>query len=478
MKRNWLALIVVAVVLSGGGILYAVLGQPAPATPPDAAPVRVEDLVGEATLRFHVGDRLTYDAREGASVVRFHVNVLPPRTVTTPGFAAVRGVPFIVSLDGSAPDAPRDVYVSRLAEGGLVLITDACIIDPAFACKSPGDETGVSWQQCSAFSLFAPVDAIPRAAFEHSSVQLDEPYKGGHWTFDVARAKRVGTLTLRDADLQRDQCRLAFSTYVVDLDAGVLTRASTGATTLELIEHRKGDGAEVRIGGFAPAHDVLLKPTSARVRPHPPGLESYGPAGWTYGDAWNAALAQSQDLRAFLAANPDAFVYSAVNTSSHAFVAPDLFGGVGEETREWRVSLLAPSRDMVEVRATQRIVQGRVPTQETTVTPAIVPPDVPARFHAPSRLVADLRAFDAALEAKGFRSPAAYEMPSLTIFFDGEDADFVYSKFFAADTIGAAGASGSIATQYVIFNADTGRLTDGVLSRGQVAALLSPGEPS
>lgn len=114
-----IALVVVSALIGGGILLFAKVADLPKGGAAGSGPIL--EFPGEGVLRFRPGDRLSYEARTGTSTVRFDVEVLAPRLVGSPARLPVRGLPFFVSVEGAAASAPRDVYVSRLAEGGLAL---------------------------------------------------------------------------------------------------------------------------------------------------------------------------------------------------------------------------------------------------------------------------------------------------------------------------------------------------------------------
>ncbi|MGQ0536089.1 MAG: hypothetical protein ACT4PT_08455 [Methanobacteriota archaeon] len=439
---------------------------------PDGPPTDPGDGSSEGILLVRPGDRFTYSLSNAGGRFEVEIEAASPRLVASAALAPVEGLPFLVTVRAPGVSG-TDAYVTDVRRGGLAVRADACLLDANRPCRDPeAAQALVSWQNCPLVGVFSPVDLLPRSALGGTEAVVEDPLKGTQWTFAVAREGDRVRLTLEDVSDPRDTCRLPYRSFLVDLDRGVLEEASGDGGTFRLERMATGEGPPITLGGGRGSAARIVAPETERTTPFPPGAGTMGPPEWRLDAAWERARRDSPDLQRFLAAHPEAFAYELSNTSSNAEVLPAAGGGVRDVTYAWRIGLLATDRAMLEVVAEKRTTQG-VPRYETRTSSVLAPPEVPTEFRPPAKRAADLRAFVAAVTARGFAPPPSYADPSVTVLFDAGDADYYYTLFLGGDPSSAFGVEGAVSTQWILFNADTGRITDATLPKDAARRLLS-----
>lgn len=421
------------------------------------------DAEGAGFLRFRVGDRFTYQAvQPDGSSATVEIRVLAPRPALAANHSRVVALPLVMRLVGA--DSPVDAYLIDVEHGGLVLSVEGCVVDPSLPCRDSASSY-VTWQECPFNGGFSPADMVPRARLGEPRLTISDPLKpASTWTYTLrSEAGGLVRMDLETASVARSLCGGAEG-FLLDPREGTVREAVTPGAILRLQGVQRGAGPEVVLGGGPPQASALLVPRARDA--YPPGLESRGPSAFLFGEAWTRAN-EEPALRDFLARRPEAFVYGATNTTSRAELVE---GSVRQTTYEWRIQVLAPDRSMVEAVVTKDVTQGVVPRTSARITQAVPPADVPPRFHPPAKEVVDLQEFLRRAAELGYRSDPRF-LPGFHVSFDGEDADYGYTLILGGTTTRVGIVEASTSNEALVFNADTGRITDVTVPLAEARAM-------
>jgi hypothetical protein len=437
-----------AVVLTvvGGASMFALL------TSPDDEPHR-------AVVAYRAGDVFTHRILlpDGSSIPAT-LSIYPPRPFPQANGTFGLGLPQIQTfvLDGVSHSGGT---VLDIEHGGTLILVDPCYIDTAYACAE-GDVTYVTWQRCP---LGEWVSALTLEDLQNATITLSEPATGEAFEFHVVELERGRYRVSPAAKETRPMCEQPAS-YTIDARRGVIEKIEGGGATIELVSLQKGSGPEYRMKRLPGAASRLVDPESVRSGPLPAGGEGIGPAAWTLGMAWDAAVHQSQELQAFLAREPDAFLIKAEIGSTTATTGPLVIS-----TWSWSFDVLGASRTGYSVQSTSMTTLGVATQPEVVVQPLVVPSTVPPRYTPPAPRGADIMKVADAVERLGIGAPVTY--PQFSVFFDGDAAYFVYDVQLSMSEV----AGGSISREVALVNGDTGRMTDLYVDGAEFARWLDRG---
>ncbi|MFP5355179.1 MAG: hypothetical protein ACLGIK_08495 [Gemmatimonadota bacterium] len=438
--------IVAILVVVGAASTFALL------VPPDEEPHR-------AVVTYRVDDVFKHRILlpDGSST-QATLKVYPPRPFPGANGTFVLGLPQIQTIIlGGEPQA--NAMVLDLENGGTLLYLDPCYIDPAYPCADD-DVTYVTWQRCP---LGGWVSALTLEDLRRPNLTLSEPATGARFEFQVIQLERDRYRVSPAAEETRPACEQPAS-YTIDARRGVIDTIEGGEARIELVSLDKGDGPEYRMKRLPSVASRLVEPDTARSGPLPSGGERIGPAAWTLGMAWDAAVDQSSELQAFIAREPDAFLIKAELGSSTATMGP-----IELSTWDWSFDVLGASRTGYTVRSTSTSMAGVSSQPEIVVQPLVVPPTVPPRYTPPAREGADITEAAVAVQGLGIGTPLT--PLSFTVFFDGDAAYFVYSLHLSMTEVDG----GSISREVALVDGDTGRMTDLYVDAGTFARWLQRG---
>ncbi|MHB8606136.1 MAG: hypothetical protein ACYDCK_12870 [Thermoplasmatota archaeon] len=426
-------------------------------------------------LVFHSGDKLTYEIDDAGSRAEFDVRILGPREVAGPNFSRSLGLPMLGTLRTTTGETSQ-AYVIDIRTGATLLSTDACFLDSSVPCQNPGsDAADIEWQDCPLVgALFQPIVSIPRSATSETTFTLKDPLEPSEWTYSIQLLDSNHLqFALMTGPTDRTMCHLLTS-FRVDLSRGLLESAGAANYSFRLLRVDSVAGPEIIPGGARIEGGVLASPDARRTGPFPPGAEEYGPAGWSANDAWSYAAANCPALTDFLSSHHDAFVYKMTNASGRAEVLPGSRGQVTQEFARWSFQVLATDRTMVQVDADRNStsaagVNAGHPSFATRCSAMAPPSSIPAFVIAPRDSEVSVTSFVQASALHGFAPPGIYRHPSIAVLFDGTRAHYFYILNLAATKV----VGGTVSTQDLMMNADTGRLFDGKLSREAIASLVA-----
>lgn len=439
--------------LVGAGLLAANAFIASPSGAPDAS-----------VLSFRSGQQFTYRF-SGLTEGSLSVSVLAPRLTAAPDLAQEPSLPLVIAVRTAASEAVSAEALS-LASGGVLLLGDACLFDRAIAC----DSVFVSWQDCPLVGFLGTASMVRLSDLDGPRWTVPDPVGGNTWTYAVEKTRGGrATLTL---DAAAPQLRTCFVPKAMEFDTRDRTLASItvrDGTRMVLDFVTQGSGAALSFGTADPREHRFVSPERPRQAPYPPGAGSLGPPDWTLQKAWGHAVQNAPELARFLAAHPDAFLYSAADGSTTADVA----GGLTTRTSEWAFQVLSPSRSMLDITARRTTTAG-VPQEESKARSASPPADVPHGFLPARDRMADLQDFVQAARARGLEPIAREPMGSFDVtLVANEPAEFVYAITLGEGEVAGQGFGGAVSTSWLTLSASTGRLSSTILPVQQARSLLT-----
>lgn len=396
-------------------------------------------------LRWRAGDVLTYEGQRGDTEITLSLGATAE--VRHQDGSLVEAVPVSVDVSSLGPSL-SEVYLIRTASGGLVFLTDSCLVEQA-PCP---EIVRVSWQLCPLNFFLVPATAHAGEELTER-VELEDPFTGDAWIYGVSRdGERVSLELERETGAGSPYCNPG-ERVVVDAQRGVVEAFEVRGTTFELTRYVEGDGERIRFGTEAMEAYRMGSPDVRRDGPFPAGAGSIGPDEWPLQAAWETARDESEAVASF--AEEDAIVYDHQIRES-----------TGVEARyTWDLQLLRPDGKGLEVRSERACVQGVC--DESVETSSWRPPeDVPVPFEPPSRRQVSLDAFVAAVEERGWTMEESRQ-PAFDVVLGANRSGFLHLLFrdFEGRETGTTSAA-------IALSADTGRLESAHLHREEAQRLF------
>jgi len=421
MDARWTVALVAGAVLVGAGTV-ALGSADGTAEAGSAGPAQAPS----GPLIEHVpGSELVYEGPRSEVTVHVH----EPRSVRAADWALVEAVPLTLVEDGE--DEPRPgspVRAEAVETGGLAVLGQHCDLDPQTSCEDAEGGLGISWQFCPLTAGWTtPFNTLTGEDLEDPPVEVREPTWNLTWTYEVAweGPDRV-RLSITEGSPQPTACDPT-DEAVIDVEERTLVARSDDGPERELTEVRRGGADPVPMGAGRLDERTFVADDEPRRHVYPAGAGPLGPSNWTLGQAWSTAE-EDEDVQAFLAENPEAFVTDAdPETGNTTWTG----GAVHEERYAWTLNLVGTSNEPLEVEAEVTVTQvGPVEHRETHVKTGEGQPleDAEPGFEPPRRTAAGFQAVVDRVRELGLEAPPEDD-PWFSTFVDEANQVAFYQYF-------------------------------------------------